>query len=590
MAEYKCKKCGGDLKNANEGGVTVVKCENCGSVITLSKFLSQDKIKNLYNLANGYFYNGDYEEAKKLYKRITEENGTDAEAYWHLVLCEYQVKYVGERQRTLTINSNPKKPVTDCLYYKSAINNATVDQKSIYEKEAQEILRIQKRINEIAEEEKPFDVFISYKDKDKLGEKTPDSEYAKSIYNDLKDEGYQVFYSAETLKNKIGMEYGPYIYFALSSAKVMIVVGTDKEYFNSGWVKNEWCSFYDKQDENKWIIPVCKNTIDIPNKLNAYQAIEIGYGNWFKNVVNAVKKKIPKIKQNSEKNEENSNLINDIQIYLDQENWGKAKALCETLLKRNKKDAKVYVLKLLAELRLKNEAQLGAYEGDLNQFESYNAAVEYADKGTRDRLLEYDVQAEKNLEYNKRIEEFERLRSVEEMRKRREEQERLRFEEEELLRKRVEARRIEEERKKREDEERLRIEREKKRLYEERKRREEQERLRLEEEKRLKIERERKQEYLKQRELAQQKQICPKCGAYLYKQVGFDSSLSEYICKGCKTMLYREFTTGNYVLKKTENQVKNGGSSRESEDGGGKGWVIWLILGIIATIILINIR
>ena len=77
---------------------------------------------------------------------------------------------------------------------------------------------------------------------------------AQDLYYQLVQEGYKVFFSRITLEDKIGMAYEPYIFAALNSAKVMVVVGTKPEYFNAVWVKNEWSRFLKliKSNKNKF--------------------------------------------------------------------------------------------------------------------------------------------------------------------------------------------------------------------------------------------------------------------------------------------------------------------------------------------------
>ena len=115
--------------------------------------------------------------------------------------------------------------------------------RELYEKQAREIAEIQKGILAISRNEQPFDVFICYKETDSNGQRTQDSVIANDIYYQLKDAGYKVFYAAITLEGKLGSAYEPIIFAALNSAKVMLAIGTNPEYFNAVWVKNEWSRF-----------------------------------------------------------------------------------------------------------------------------------------------------------------------------------------------------------------------------------------------------------------------------------------------------------------------------------------------------------
>ena len=81
-----------------------------------------------------------------------------------------------------------------------AIENADAGQKEFLEKEAIEIDKLQKNILEIVHKEKPFDVFICYKETDENGKRTLDSVIANDIYHQLTQEGFKVFYAAITLR------------------------------------------------------------------------------------------------------------------------------------------------------------------------------------------------------------------------------------------------------------------------------------------------------------------------------------------------------------------------------------------------------
>ena len=109
--------------------------------------------------------------------------------------------------------------------------------------------------------EEPFDVFICYKETDEHGRRTHDSVLANDLYHQLTQEGFKVFFARITLEDKLGTAYEPYIFAALNSAKVMVVIGTKPEYFNAVWVKNEWARFLAqiKNDADKILIPAYKD-------------------------------------------------------------------------------------------------------------------------------------------------------------------------------------------------------------------------------------------------------------------------------------------------------------------------------------------
>lgn len=261
MSTFKCKMCGGEIEF--EQGATVGVCDSCGTKQTLPR-LDDDRKANLYDRANHFRRNNDFDKAMGIYEQILNEDGTDAETYWSLVLCRYGIEYVEDpatHKRVPTVNRAQYTSIFDDDDYKSALKYADGYQRSIYEEEAKAINEIQKGILEISQKEEPFDVFICYKETDNSGRRTPDSVLANDLYHQLTQEGFKVFFSGITLEDKLGTAYEPYIFAALNSAKVMVVIGTRPEYFNAVWVKNEWSRYLalvKKSDGKKVLIPAYK--------------------------------------------------------------------------------------------------------------------------------------------------------------------------------------------------------------------------------------------------------------------------------------------------------------------------------------------
>ena len=273
---FKCKICGGDLEINNSNRITT--CEYCGTKQTLPSSES-DKVLNLYDRANHFRRNNEFDKAEAIYEMILNENTIDSEAYWSLVLCEYGVEYVKDpktHEYIPTCNRTKNTSILADENYKQALEYANDEQKKLYKEEAEKINNIQKRILQISSKEEPFDVFICYKETDENGRRTQDSVMAQELYNKLKKEGYKVFFARITLEDKIGESYEPYIYAALNSAKVMLVVGTNKENIEAPWVKNEWSRFLAliKNGEEKTLIPCYKDMdpYDLPEDFANLQA------------------------------------------------------------------------------------------------------------------------------------------------------------------------------------------------------------------------------------------------------------------------------------------------------------------------------
>lgn len=261
MAVFKCKMCGGSLNVQDHS--RIVECEYCGTRQTLPK-LENEKTSGLFDRAGDLRRQNEFDKAEALYEQILEMDNTDAEVYWSLVLCKYGIEYVeepGTGKRIPTIHRAQFTSIFADENFKKALEYADDEQRQLYNEEAGKIEQIQKDIIEISSKEEPFDVFICYKESDENGNRTEDSVIAYDLYQNLTKNGYKVFFSRVTLESKLGTAYEPYIFSALNSAKVMIVIGTKPEYFNAVWVKNEWSRFLKmmKEDKLKTLIPAYKN-------------------------------------------------------------------------------------------------------------------------------------------------------------------------------------------------------------------------------------------------------------------------------------------------------------------------------------------
>lgn len=294
MPVLKCKMCGGTLNISDNQ--TICECEYCGTKQTLPK-LDNERLLNMYDRASWLRRNNDFDKASIIYEQILSEDKSDAEAYWSLVLCKYGVEYVEDPStgnRIPTVNRTQLESIFNDVNYKEALNHATIDQKLIYEAEAKRIDEIQKGILSISRNEEPYDIFICYKETDEKGNRTIDSVLAQDIYSQLSKEGYKVFFSRITLEDKIGEAYEPYIFAALNSAKIMIVVGTNRKNLDAVWVKNEWSRYLSmiKKGERKVLIPAYRdmNPYDLPEEFAYLQAQDMSKLGFMQDLIRGINK------------------------------------------------------------------------------------------------------------------------------------------------------------------------------------------------------------------------------------------------------------------------------------------------------------
>lgn len=396
--------CGGSL-SVNEGDV-IVTCDYCGSTQTLPK-LNDEKIARLYDRANHFRRNNEFDKAMEMYEEILAEDNTDAEAYWSIVLCNYGIEYVEDprsRRRIPTVNRAQYTSVFDDENYLSAIKYADSERRRVYEDEAKVINDIQREILAISEREEPYDVFICYKETDENGQRTHDSVYANDLYNELTEQGFKVFYAKISLEGKLGSAYEPIIFAALHSAKVMVVMGTKPEYFNAVWVKNEWSRYLSliRKGEKKMLIPAYKDMDPyyLPKEFSHLQAQNMGLLGFMFDLVRGIKKQLGEYEEprshhdySSASTSKNSgaeieNLLKRVTIFLDNGDYGDADLYCEKVLDKDPENGEAYLYKLLAELRIPDVKKLDKCNTPLDGAKAYKNAVRYADTEISEMLVD----------------------------------------------------------------------------------------------------------------------------------------------------------------------------------------------------------
>ncbi len=368
--------------------------------------LDNDKKANLYDRANHFRRNNEFDKAMGIYEQILNEDNTDAEAYWSLVLCRYGIEYVEDpssHKRIPTVNRAQFTSIFDDDNYKSALQYADGYQRSIYEEEAKAINEIQKGILEISNKEEPFDVFICYKETDNSGRRTPDSVLANDLYHQLTQEGFKVFFARITLEDKLGSAYEPYIFAALNSSKVMVVLGTKPEYFNAVWVKNEWSRYLalvKQSGGKKVLIPAYRDMdpYDLPEEFSHLQAQDMSKLGFMQDLIRGIKKiaqadtpKTTVVKETviSGGNANTAPLLKRAFMFLEDGDWNSANEYCEKVLDIDPENASAYLGKLLSELRVRKQESLKDQAEPFDHNNNYQKAVRFADEKLKSALTGY---------------------------------------------------------------------------------------------------------------------------------------------------------------------------------------------------------
>jgi hypothetical protein len=292
--------CGGDL--IIEQGKSFAECEYCRTKQTVPNTDNEKKI-SLFARANHLRANNEFDKAAGVYESIVVDFPTEAEAYWGLVLCKYGIEYVDDyatSKKIPTCHRSSFESVMDDSNYEFTIKYADGMSIELYREEARQIEEIRKKIIDVSSKEDPYDIFICYKETDEKGDRTIDSILAQDIYEALTENGYNTFFARVSLEDKLGQEYEPYIFAALNSAKIMIVIGTKSEYYNAVWVKNEWSRFLKLMeiDSKKRLFPIYKglDINNIPKEFQRLQSLDYGKLGADRDLLHAVEKYIPPVR------------------------------------------------------------------------------------------------------------------------------------------------------------------------------------------------------------------------------------------------------------------------------------------------------
>lgn len=373
MAVIKCKMCGGDIELSPDKTFGV--CECCGSTMTFPK-VDDDQRAAAFNRGNYFRRIGEFDKALAVYERIVEEDNTDAEAHWCCALCRYGIEYVEDpttHEYLPTCHRASFDNFLEDVDYQAALQYSDGITKRQYEKDAAKIAEVQHGILATCQNEQPFDVFICYKESDENGSRTKDSTLAQEIYYQLTDQGRRVFFARITLEDKVGTEYEPYIFAALNSAKVMVVVGTKPEYFNAVWVKNEWSRFLAmmKKDRSKLLLPCYRDMdpYDLPEALAVLQSYDMSKIGFMQDLTRGISKVLDTGKQPAAEAKEtvvvqnvsNTNVTAQIKrgnMALADGEWEQAKTFFNQALDMDAECAEAYLGLALAEEHYANLAAL----------------------------------------------------------------------------------------------------------------------------------------------------------------------------------------------------------------------------------------
>lgn len=401
----KCKMCGGDIDFIP--GATYGTCEYCGSTSTIPQAEDENKL-NRYNRANHFRRQCEFDKAVAAYEKILEQDDTDAEAHWGAVISRFGIEYVEDpatHQRIPTCHRVQVASILTDEDYLAAVENAPDEEsRRIYQEEAARIAEIQKGILAISANEKPYDVFICYKETDENGQRTRDSQWAQDVYYGLTEQGLKVFFSRITLEDKLGQQYEPYIFAALNSAKVMVVIGSRPEYFNAVWVKNEWSRYLSlmKHDHKRLLIPCYRDMdpYDLPEELSMLQSQDMSKIGFMQDLLRGIQKVMQQptsapqgVRVENATVETNApgvtSLLKRAALFLEDGDTASAREYYDRVLDIDPECAEAYMGKVCAETGCRKESDLGALNYCVDMRGDWQKAVRFASAGQKQKYEGY---------------------------------------------------------------------------------------------------------------------------------------------------------------------------------------------------------
>lgn len=392
MAVILCRCCGARLEIRK--GMSVCKCDYCGVMQTVP-ILDFDEKALLWERADELRRSGEYDRALSLYEQIARISPDDPDVYWAKVLCVYGIEYVEEpvsHKRIPTINRIQYTSVIENEDYLRAVKlAATGDQRRLYILEAQRFDELRERVLSVSLNEKPYDIFICYKETDGSGRRTEDSVLAAGLYRALSAEGWRVFFSRVTLESKAGTEYEPYIFAAINSAKLMLVIGTSPENMNAVWVRNEWSRYLARMNDKDegTLVALYKGMLKehLPEEFAHLQAVDMSAPDFEEELIRGIRKilavkpagTVEAVEAEPSKPTDVSGMLRRAELFLEDGDFSRADELCENALDCEPENARAYLIKLLAEYRVTGKSLLRECTADFTVSGNYAKILRFGD-------------------------------------------------------------------------------------------------------------------------------------------------------------------------------------------------------------------
>ncbi len=371
-------------------------CRSCGRMndrpVSDSYRLEQLK------LANQLRDIGAFAEAQTLYAEVLSEKPQEHEARWGSLLCRYGAAYAGRAQIVCWKAASASiLEEEDC---KAVMMQASEEVRAAYQRDAAMIDAIQTQIR-LLRPQMAFDVFVTFGES---GAKSrADEQHARDISHDLTQCGYRVFFEPLFREQLDGTGLDAAAFLAIESAKVMVVIGSEKASFEKPRVWSAWRRFLDRMDqgEEKCLIPMTSSLDELPGELQKSGFLGCHDSR------ERLKEKLAELLPQEDKR------FKLVRIYMDRGSFEKADAKLEEMLDDLPENPYVWLYKAMAGLKIRSEEDLCHAGAALETNPDYQTAMTFAASDLLERLQGYlaaameEVEEEDEEEYDEEEEDEE---------------------------------------------------------------------------------------------------------------------------------------------------------------------------------------
>lgn len=389
MAAFICRFCGAALQLSES---RVCECSSCGRLQSVPLLDSTEKAE-LFSRAEQLRSEYRYDKAIRLFEEMIRLSPADADLYWGSALCRYGVGFFPDGG--IALNRTQAHSFLTDNDYRQALRFADEKQRSFMKQTAARIDEKRREIAELAASEK-FEVYLCCRENSHNGYASEEVKRASELYRRLTAENISVFFPRVTLDDKAGSEWEPYIFGALNSARVMLVVGTAPDSFEDIWVRNAWSRFISGGLGARAVIPLLYGASPsvLPPELSRFQSIDASVLGFEQDLIRSIRSYLSD-KPPEELLPENSPLVRRAYLFLEDGDTASAENICKRLESTRPADAAL--IRLLIEYRLKREEELDDISADIMKSENYRRAMQTGGEALRLRLKKHAASAQYNL-------------------------------------------------------------------------------------------------------------------------------------------------------------------------------------------------